>query len=270
MPFHEIRKLAADAIAAALEREFDHEAEGISLEVPPRRELGDLAWPGALPLAKVLRRAAPRDRRDGGRPRPRGRSESTGSRSPARASSTCSSTAGAAPAAAAREPPRAGDRQRRQDHRRAHQHQPQQGGPHRPPAQRRARRHPGALPARAAARRSRSRTTSTTPASRWPTWWSACSTCPRTSWPRRSAIEIARRDELIGRFVERLPRRRRAGRRRPTTSTTCAGRSTRRVTARYEADPEFAGRRAEVLHAIEGGPGDVDLEQADLPRCGAR
>jgi len=36
-----------------------------------------------------------------------------------------------------------------------------------------------------------------------------------------------------------------------------------RVTARYEADPTFAAHRAEVLHAIEGGfPADLSLEQA--------
>jgi arginyl-tRNA synthetase len=36
-----------------------------------------------------------------------------------------------------------------------------------------------------------------------------------------------------------------------------------RVTARYEADPPFAAHRADVLHAIEGGfPADLSLEQA--------
>jgi arginyl-tRNA synthetase len=36
-----------------------------------------------------------------------------------------------------------------------------------------------------------------------------------------------------------------------------------RVTARYEADPAFAAHRSEVLHAIEGGfPPDLSLEQA--------
>ena len=57
MPLNDIRTRAAAALAAALEAEFDHRPEEIVLEVPPRRELGDLAWPGALPLARVLKRA---------------------------------------------------------------------------------------------------------------------------------------------------------------------------------------------------------------------
>ncbi len=57
MPLQSIRIQAADAIADALEAAFDHRPEQVVLEVPPRRELGDLAWPGALPLAKVLRTA---------------------------------------------------------------------------------------------------------------------------------------------------------------------------------------------------------------------
>ncbi len=52
-----IRSRAASAIAAALETELGHRPESVLLEVPPRRELGDLAWPGALPLARVLKRA---------------------------------------------------------------------------------------------------------------------------------------------------------------------------------------------------------------------
>ena len=119
------------------------------LETPPRRDLGDLAAPAALHLARTLRRK-PRDI--------------------------------ATEIAAALDPPgrrRAGDDRRRrlpqlpprpadgggdgsgrsagrplgraaaEDHRRAHQHQPQQGGPRRPPAQRRARRHPDRRAARA-------------------------------------------------------------------------------------------------------------------------
>ena len=57
MPLNEIRSRAAEALAVALEAEFDHRPDEISLEVPPKRDLGDLAWPGALPLAKVLRKA---------------------------------------------------------------------------------------------------------------------------------------------------------------------------------------------------------------------
>lgn len=57
MPLQSIKKRAAGALADALEAAFDHRPDGVVLEVPPRRELGDLAWPGALPLAKLLRRA---------------------------------------------------------------------------------------------------------------------------------------------------------------------------------------------------------------------
>ncbi len=57
MPLEEIRRAAAAAIAGALESAFEHQVDAVDLEVPPRRELGDLAWPGALPLARVLRRA---------------------------------------------------------------------------------------------------------------------------------------------------------------------------------------------------------------------
>ncbi len=56
MPLERIRIAAAEAIAAALEAEAGHRPESVQLEVPPRRDLGDLAWPGALPLARVLKR----------------------------------------------------------------------------------------------------------------------------------------------------------------------------------------------------------------------
>ena len=45
----------AAAIAAALAGIGAPEAR-VALEVPPRRQLGDLAWAGALPLAKALKR----------------------------------------------------------------------------------------------------------------------------------------------------------------------------------------------------------------------
>jgi len=52
-----IRERAAEALAAALETAFDHRPDEVAFEVPPNRELGDLAWPGALPLARVLKTA---------------------------------------------------------------------------------------------------------------------------------------------------------------------------------------------------------------------
>jgi arginyl-tRNA synthetase len=55
MPVESIKEKAAEALANALEKAFDHTAYDVRLEVPPKRELGDLAWPGALPLAKELK-----------------------------------------------------------------------------------------------------------------------------------------------------------------------------------------------------------------------
>lgn len=50
-----VRNELAAAIAASL-REMGAEGPQVTLDVPPRRQLGDLAWAGALPLAKGLRR----------------------------------------------------------------------------------------------------------------------------------------------------------------------------------------------------------------------
>ncbi len=57
MPLQSIIERASHAIAETLSSVYDLEHPDIALEVPPRRDLGDLAWPGALPLAKVLRTA---------------------------------------------------------------------------------------------------------------------------------------------------------------------------------------------------------------------
>jgi arginyl-tRNA synthetase len=51
----EVRSELAGAIGAALEAMGVTGAQ-VSLDVPPRRQLGDLAWAGALPLAKALHR----------------------------------------------------------------------------------------------------------------------------------------------------------------------------------------------------------------------
>jgi arginyl-tRNA synthetase len=56
MPLNEIRSRAAEALAAAVEAEIGHRPDEVVLEISPRRELGDLAWPGALPLAKIAKR----------------------------------------------------------------------------------------------------------------------------------------------------------------------------------------------------------------------
>ena len=60
MPLYQIRARAAEAIADALDETFGLRPSEVVLDVPPRRDLGDLAWPGSLPLAKELRRP-PRD-----------------------------------------------------------------------------------------------------------------------------------------------------------------------------------------------------------------
>ena len=51
-----IRSALAAAIGAALQG-MGVDSPEPTLEVPPRRDLGDLAWAGALPLARTLRRA---------------------------------------------------------------------------------------------------------------------------------------------------------------------------------------------------------------------
>jgi arginyl-tRNA synthetase len=51
-----VRHALAEEIAAALAA-MDVADVPVTLEVPPRRELGDLAWAGALPLARALRRS---------------------------------------------------------------------------------------------------------------------------------------------------------------------------------------------------------------------
>ncbi|MGD1148713.1 MAG: arginine--tRNA ligase [Thermoanaerobaculaceae bacterium] len=53
--FETIRRELASAVAAALS-EMGVEEPQVFLDVPPRRQLGDFAWAGALPLAKSLRK----------------------------------------------------------------------------------------------------------------------------------------------------------------------------------------------------------------------
>ncbi len=52
----DVRRALGRAIAHVLEQHLGVAAPTVAIEIPPRRELGDLAWAGALPLAKVLRR----------------------------------------------------------------------------------------------------------------------------------------------------------------------------------------------------------------------
>ncbi len=57
MSLDSIRERAAEALTSALETAFGHRPDEVAFEVPPKRDLGDLAWPGALPLARVLKTA---------------------------------------------------------------------------------------------------------------------------------------------------------------------------------------------------------------------
>jgi arginyl-tRNA synthetase len=74
-------------------------------------------------------------------------------------------------------------------------------------------------------------------------------------------VEPCRRDDLIEIVVERLP-----GEDIPPASTSdfddLCWEIYPRVTNRYTDDPGFAEHRAEVLHWIEGGHGELDLEQS--------
>jgi arginyl-tRNA synthetase len=51
-----LKRQVADGLAATIRERFEVEHEPI-VEVPPRRDLGDLAFPGALQLARVVKRA---------------------------------------------------------------------------------------------------------------------------------------------------------------------------------------------------------------------
>ena len=265
MPFHQIRRLAADAIAAALEREFDHHAE-VSLEVPPRRDLGDLAWPGALPLAKTLRRS-PReiaDRVAAAAVWPDGidRVEVAG---PGflnlflrRDSLLCRLLARTPDSGSAE-----GDKTIVE--------------------------HTNINPNKAAhighLRNSvlgdilvRSLRALSVPVEVQnyidDTGVQVADVVvgvlflPEPELAAALGTEISRRDELIGRFLERIPLDGVPAAATDDFDDLC-WEIYPKVTARYEAEPDFAARRSEVLHAVEGGPGEVDLEQADLLLRGA-
>jgi arginyl-tRNA synthetase len=74
-------------------------------------------------------------------------------------------------------------------------------------------------------------------------------------------VETARRDELIEWALDGLP-----GDAVPEAATDdfddFCWELYPKVTARYESDAEFLLRRTQVLHAVEAGPGAIDLEQA--------
>ncbi len=265
MPFLEIRTRCADAIATALESEFGHRAE-LRLEVPPRRELGDLAWPGALPLAKVLRRA-PREIAD-------------------------RILAAAAWPEGVQRVEVAGPGflniflDRPGLLRKLLAHTPAEGGAGGPKT---IVEHTNINPNKAAhighLRNAvlgdilvRSLRALAVPVEVQnyidDTGVQVADVVvgllhlPEPELAAALGVEISRRDELVGSFLERLP-----GAEVPAASTRdfddLCWEIYPRVTARYEADPGFAARRDEVLHAVEGGPGQVDRDQAELLLRGA-
>ena len=267
MPLTDIRDRTTAAIAETLESELGHRPDDVFLEVPPRRELGDLAWPGALPLAKILRRS-PRDIAENvaentSWPDEVERVEVAGlgflncylhrDVILMRSLSTDSTT-------------RPGD------------------------AEKTIVEHTNINPNKAAhIGHLRNAVLGDILVS------GACGTSATVevqNYIDDTGVQVA--DVVVGLLylpetelaealgVETVSPRRahRAGCSapaaasvsrplRPPTSTISAGSIYPRVTARYESDPEFAGHRPEVLHTVEAGHGDMELEQAASTAHGA-
>ncbi len=265
MPLQEIRKRCADAIATALEAELGHRAEPV-LEVPPRRSLGDLAWPGALPLAKALRRP------------PREIAERVVAAAPWPEAVARVEVAGPgfvnifldrpgllrrllvppAPAAGAGGPKTIVEHTNINPNKAAHIGHLR-----------------NAVLGDILVRCLRALESPVEVQNYIDDTGVQVADVvvgvlhlPEPELAAALDIEVSRRDELIGSFLARLPQ------------DAVPAASTRdfddlcweiypRVTARYEADPGFATHRDEVLHAVEGGPGEVDLEQAEYLLRGA-
>ncbi len=259
MPLSAVREAAVAAITAALEEAFGHTGEEVSLEVPPRRDLGDLAWPGALPLARTLRKA----------PRQIAEAVVEAARWPEEVERVEIAGPGFLNLYLHRGPflvrllsgP---------------------SGPLEASGSRVVVEHTNINPNKAAhIGHLRNAVLGDTLV--------RCLThlghhvevqnyiddtgvqvadvvvgvlhLPETELAAALGVEPGRRDELIGTFVSRLPREG-----VPTASTTdfddLCWDLYPRVTARYEEDPGFAAHRAEVLHAVEAGHGELDLEEA--------
>ncbi len=260
MSLDSIRERAAEALAAALETAFGHRPDEVMFEVPPKRELGDLAWPGALPLAKELKTA----------PRQIAEKINEAAKWPEEIMRVEIAGPGFLNLYLDRNLVLAGllsgedDERTSTDHkndRRAHGDQPQQGRAHRSPPQLGARRHPRAAACVTSVRRWRSRTTSTTPGCRWRTsWWGSC-ICPRPS--SRSASESNPADATnwstwwssdCPARTSRRPRRR--------TSTISAGRSTPgspTVTPTIRPSPNIGPMSSTGSRRASG---ELDLEQS--------
>ena len=57
MTITETQKILRDAVIAAARSQFDVELEQVVAEIPPKTELGDLAFPVAFELAKKIKQA---------------------------------------------------------------------------------------------------------------------------------------------------------------------------------------------------------------------
>ena len=260
MPLHNIRLRTAEAIAASLEVAFGHRPEETDLEIPPRRELGDLAWPGALPLAKVLRRS-PRDIAQGVAdsaqwPADIERVEIAGPgflnfflrRGPILESLL---RRDAAPGGEAKSTKTIIEHTNINPNKAAHIGHLR-----------------NAVLGDTLVRCLRALGTPVEVQNYIDDTGVQVADVvvgvlylPEEEIAGALKIEICRRDELIEKLVERLP----ADGVPPASNTDfddLCWDIYPRVTARYESDPDFLARRAEVLHAIEDGPGAVDLEQA--------
>jgi len=266
MPFHDIRTRCAGAIAAALEAALGQCAEQVVLEVPPRRSLGDLAWPGALPLARVLRRA-PREIADtvvatAAWPEGVARVEVAGPGfvnifldRPGLLRELLART----PAA-----PCAGESKTIVEHTNINPNKAAHIGHLR-----------NAVLGDILVRSLRALGTPVEVQNYIDDTGVQVADVvvgvlhlPEPELAAALGIEVSRRDELITAILGRLPQ---DG--VPQASTTdfddLCWEIYPRVTARYETDPDFARRRDEVLHAVERGPGEVDLEQAEFLLRGA-
>lgn len=258
MPLIDICRRAGEALSQCLQQEFEHTVDSVDFEIPPNRELGDLAWPGALPLARVFRRA------------PRQIAETLADKTQWPAEISRVEVAG----------PGFLNLYLDRHHLLKALLQP------RPAEEKTGKKiiveHTNINPNKAAhIGHLRNAVLGDTLVRCLRHLYSEVEVqnyvddtgvqvadvvvgmlfLPESELAEALEVEIGRRDELIRLFIDRLP-----GDQIPRASTRdfddlCAE-IYPRVTNRYPTDEVFAGRRAEVLHAIEAGAGDIELETA--------
>jgi arginyl-tRNA synthetase len=259
MSLDSIRERAAEALAGALEAAFDHRPDGVVFEVPPKRELGDLAWPGALPLARELKTA----------PRQIAEKINESANWPQEITRVEIAGPGFLNLFLERDCMLISLLEDQADEERA-------------VVSKTIVEHTAINPNKAAhIGHLRNSVLGDILGRCLRSLGSAVEIqnyiddtgvqvadvvvgvlyLPETELAEALGIEPCRRDELIERVVERLP-----GVGIPQASTTdfddLCWNIYPRVTNRYPDDPELAERRAEVLHSIEGGRGELDLEQS--------